>query len=423
MADLNSQVELIFNMQKYAKSMGIMQKKVENQTTKDGKTILLEGKKVTYFGNCSYLGLEHDSRLKEAAKDAIDRYGIQFSCSRSFASLGIYEELEYLLSQIFDKPSIAAPTTTLGHMSSIPVLIQPEDAVILDQQVHASVSNAVAVCKSKGTHVEMIRHNRMDMLESRIKKLRLTHKRIWYMTDGIYSMYGDGAPLENMYQLLDIYEELYLYVDDSHGMSWAGDKGQGYALSKLPAFHDRMVLMASLAKGFGACGAAMVFPNNEMKELVLNIGPTLMFAGPLQPSTMGAMIASAKIHLTDEIYELQDKLRERLSYFMMTAKGLGIPIYSDGKSPVFFIGLGAPENCVVACAAMLEKGYLLNPCSYPSVPYNKSGLRATINNHLSNEDIYEMLTAMSHQMKQMEKMVFKNKYSNAEIQQFLALEQ
>jgi 7-keto-8-aminopelargonate synthetase-like enzyme len=420
MAELNSQIEIVSKLFQDAKSMGIIQKVAENYSTNDGKTILTKGKEITYFGNCSYLGLEHDPRLKDAAKDAIDRYGIQFSCSRSFASLGIYEELESLLYQIFDKPTIAAPTTTLGHMSSIPVLIQPEDAVILDQQVHASVSNAVAVCKSKGTYVEMIRHSRMDMLESRIKKLRTKHKKIWYMTDGVYSMYGDGAPLEDMYQLLEMYSEFHLYVDDSHGMSWEGKNGQGYALSKLPAFHDRMFLMASLAKGFGACGAAMVFPNKEMRELVLNVGPTLMFSGPLQPSTIGAMIASAKIHLTNEIYDLQDKLRDRLRYFMMTAKSLGLPVYSDHRTPVFFIGIGVPELCLDACKLMLDKGYLLNPATYPSVPYNKGGLRATINNHLSNEDIFEMLNTLSQQLNYMESL---NRISTVEIQKNFALGQ
>jgi 7-keto-8-aminopelargonate synthetase-like enzyme len=413
-----SQPELAIQVFRDAKAKGILQKVAHNYTTKDGKTILTDGKKVTYFGNCSYLGLEHDSRLKDAAKDAIDRFGIQFSCSRSFASLSMYEELESLLDQIFEKPTIAAPTTTLGHMSSIPVLIQPEDAVILDQQVHASVSNAVAVCKSNGTYVEMIRHNRMDMLESRIKKLRTKHKKIWYMTDGVYSMYGDVAPLEEMYKLLDTYDEFHLYVDDSHGMSWEGKNGQGFALSKLPAFHDKMILMASLAKGFGACGAAMVFPNKEMRELVLNVGPTLMFAGPLQPSTMGAMIASAKIHLTDEIYVLQEKLRDRMRYFMMTAKGLGLSVYSEDRTPVFFMGIGVPEVCGDACRLMLDNGFLLNPASYPSVPYNKGGLRATINTHLDNEDIYEMLNTLSKQLDYMES---RNKLSKVGIHENFAL--
>jgi 7-keto-8-aminopelargonate synthetase-like enzyme len=418
MAELNSPVEMASQLVRFAKSIGITQKKVDNYSTKDGKTILTNGKQITYFGNCSYLGLEHDTRLIEAAKDAIDRYGIQFSCSRSFAYLGIYEELESLLSQIFEKPTIAVPTTTLGHLSTIPVLIKSEDAVILDHQVHSCVSNAVAISKSKGTHVEMIRHNRMDMLESRIKKLRTKHKRIWYMADGVYSMYGDGAPLEDLYRLLETYEEFHLYVDDSHGMSWTGKNGQGYALSKLPAFHDKMILMASLAKGFGACGSAMIFPNNEMRELVLNVGPTLMFSGPIQPATIGAMTASAKIHLTNEIYELQDKLRDRLRYFMLTAKGLGLSVYSDGKTPVFFMGIGTPELCSEVCKRMLNDGFLLNPASYPSVPFNKGGLRATINNHLTNDDIFEMLTSLSKQLDYMEN---NNKISKVQIKENFAL--
>jgi 7-keto-8-aminopelargonate synthetase-like enzyme len=76
--------------------------------------------------------------------------------------------------------------------------------------------------KSRGVHVEMIRHNRMDMLEDRIKALRQKYPRIWYMADGIYSMYGDASPVNDVYELMDKYPELYYYVDDAHGMSCYG---------------------------------------------------------------------------------------------------------------------------------------------------------------------------------------------------------
>jgi 7-keto-8-aminopelargonate synthetase-like enzyme len=399
MAEFISKIEMVDEMIEHAKSFGVMQKVANNFSTKDGKTILVDGKNVTYFGNCSYLGLDHDQRIKDAAKEAIDRYGIMLATSRSFARLGMYEEVEDLLGQIFEKPTISIPTTTLGHMSAIPTLVGEKDAVILDQQVHTSVSNAVSFSKSRGTYVEMVRHNRLDILEERIKKLRLKHDRIWYMVDGVYSMFGDVAPLKELYELMEKYDEFYLYVDDSHGMSWAGKNGQGFALSQLPAFHDKMILMASLCKGFGVSGAAMVFPNEKMKNLVLNVGPTLMFSAPIQSSTLGAIIASAKIHLTDEIYDLQERLKDRMRYFMMNIVGMGLPAYSDGKTPVAFIGIGVPQRVGEVCAYMLNKGYLLNPCSYPSVPYNKGGLRATININLTNEDIYEMLSTLSEHLK------------------------
>ena len=153
-----------------------------------GNSILLKGRAVVNFGSCSYLGLEFDDRLKGAAKDAIDRYGTQFSESRAYVSLKLYKELEQLLEKIFDACCVVTPTTTLGHISAIPVLVNDEDAVIIDQQVHNSVQTAVTLLKPRGIHVEIVRHNRMGLLEERINELRARYPKIWYMADGIYSM-------------------------------------------------------------------------------------------------------------------------------------------------------------------------------------------------------------------------------------------
>ena len=158
----------------------------------DGTSIVLNEKSVLNFGSCSYLGLEFDPRIIAAAKKAIDKYGTQFSESRAYVSLGLYKELEYLLEKIFDAYCVITPTTTLGHIANIPVLVDDSDAIIMDQQVHNSVQTAVQIVKARGVHIELVRHNRMDLLEERIKELHSKHKKIWYMADGIYSMFGDS---------------------------------------------------------------------------------------------------------------------------------------------------------------------------------------------------------------------------------------
>ena len=107
----------------------------------------LKGREVLNFGSCSYLGLEFDQRLIRGAHGALDDYGTQFSASRAYVSPRFYEELEYKLSQIFGSPAIAAPTTTLGHISAIPVLLYDDDAVILDHQAHNSTQTGVKLVK------------------------------------------------------------------------------------------------------------------------------------------------------------------------------------------------------------------------------------------------------------------------------------
>ena|ERR1700740_92693 len=198
---------------------GIFQVSVED-TILDGRTITIDGKKVINFGSCSYLGLEVDDRLKQGAIDATIRYGTQYSSSRAYSACNLYEELEDLFYKIFkNNPSILAATTTLTHISAIPILVQSDDLVILDHQVHGSVQLAVQLAKAKGTKVEMIRHSRLDILEDIIKENPNKYNKIWYMADGLYSMYGDYAPLKDILYLMEKYGNFHLYIDDSHGMS------------------------------------------------------------------------------------------------------------------------------------------------------------------------------------------------------------
>lgn len=398
---LSPNVELANQIIEQGRAAGILHHVIEDQQT-DGRKITLNGKIVTYFGNCSYLGLDHDPRLKEAAKAAIDRFGIQFACSRTYACIPLYDELESLLSQIFDQPTIVAPTTTLAHMSVVPVLMRRNDVIIIDQQAHSSMHDAVSLAKEIGTHVEVLRHNRMDILENRIQKLALQYDRIWFMTDGVFSMFGDVPPLSTLWDFMNKYDNFYCYIDDAHGMSWAGKHGSGYALSQLPFFHEKMILLTSLTKGFGACGAAIVLPDEAIHRIVLNTGRTLRASGPVQPSALGAMIASAKIHLSPEIIEKQERLSRLISYFKITAKQLRLPLVNQETTPIFFIGVGTPDTGAEITQRMLKSGYLLNPSSFPSVSYKHTGIRTALTTNHTEQDIYEMLNVLSDHLSDME---------------------
>src|ERR1041385_3544960 len=147
---------------------GIFQVSLEDQVL-NGREVTINGRKVVSFGSCSYLGLETDDRLKQGAIDATLRYGTQYSSSRLFSACNLYEEVESLFQEIFGHPSILAATTTLSHLGALPVIVQDDDLIILDHQVHGSVQLAVQQVKARGTKVEMIKHNRMDMLEELIK--------------------------------------------------------------------------------------------------------------------------------------------------------------------------------------------------------------------------------------------------------------
>lgn len=361
--------------------------------------IPVNGNELINFGSCSYLGLEFDERLKNAAKSALDCYGTQFSASRAYMSCGLYDELEEKFQHIFNAPAIVSPTTTLGHIATIPTLVHDKDAVILDHQVHSSVQNAVSLLKPRGIKVDMVRHNNMEMLEEKIIELSKTHERVWYMADGIYSMYGDGAPLQKIEELLNKYECFHFYVDDAHGMSCFGKHGSGYVLENMK-LHPKMVLAVSLAKAFATGGSVLIFPNEKTAQLVRNCGGPLITSGPMQPAALGAAIASADIHLSNEINYMQGELHDNIHYTNQLMQEYNLPLVMNNVSPVFFVGVGLPKVGYNLIQKLMNEGFYTNIGIFPAVPLKNTGVRFTITRLHTKEQIKAMADAMKHYLPQ-----------------------
>ncbi len=377
-------------------NLGVAHLSTEDATL-EGRHVTIQNSKLVSFGSCSYLGLEHHKDLKQGAIDAIKQFGTQFSSSRAYLSLGLYKKLETLLEKMFEAPVIVTPSTTLGHLSAIPVLVESNDVVIMDMQVHASVQTVIQLIKGRNIDVEMIRHNRMDHLEERITELKNKHEKIWFMVDGVFSMYGDYAPFEDLLALLIKYEQLHLYVDDAHGMSWAGKNGVGYARSVMPK-HERLYMATSLNKAFAAGGGCLIFPNEEIRRKVRNQGSTMIFSGPLQPPLLGSAIASAELHLSDKIYPLQNDLQARISYFHEVAAFLKLPLISSHNSPIKFIGVGKPGVGYSMVRRLMDKGFYVNLSVFPSVSYKNTGLRLPLTNHLTFKDLDDVLELIAKEL-------------------------
>ena len=113
------------------------------------------------------------------------------------------------------------------------ILLTGRDALLLDHQVHASVQTAAKVAQAAGARVELIPHNDLRTLERRLSTYRHTHRRVWYAADGLYSMYADLMPTTELDELAARHENLWLYVDDAHAVSWTGRHGRGHALEHL----------------------------------------------------------------------------------------------------------------------------------------------------------------------------------------------
>ena len=216
--------------------------------------VSLAGRPHVSFGSCSYLGLELDPRMRDATIDAVTRYGTQFSSSRGLSADPQYLELEPLLDENVRRPRARHADDIArapGHAAGDRLLARRGAARPPGARV--SVQMAANQLRVMGTTVDLIRHNNMERLEAMIQRVASDHDRIWYMADGVCSMFADLAPFDELRALLDKHPQLHLYVDDSHGVGWAGKRGHGPALDALGG-HPRVVASCSLNKSFAAAG-------------------------------------------------------------------------------------------------------------------------------------------------------------------------
>jgi 7-keto-8-aminopelargonate synthetase-like enzyme len=369
--------------------MGITHQ-VTDDAALEGRKIHINGKELVNFSSCSYLGLEQDKRLKTGAIDAIHNYGTSFSSTRAYLSSKIFNELEVMLEDIFKKPVLLATSTMLGHISCIPVIVGDQDLVILDNSVHASVHTTVDLLKARHIPVELIRHSNYEMLEEKIRKHKNHYNKIWFMSDGVHSMYGDIIKMGEINRLLNEYDNFYAYIDDVHGMGWTGPRGSGSVMAQGP-LHEKVFLATGLSKSFAAFGGVLVLPDEKIKNIIKYFGKSMTFCTPIQPPTLGAANASAKIHLSGELDSLQKRLIAKIKLFNSLAHMYDIPLYSDDLSPVRFICLGKPETGYYVIKSLMQKGFYTSISCYPSVPYNQTGMRVPITLLHSDEDIEKVV--------------------------------
>lgn len=371
-----------------AHGLGIHRLLIED-TELEGDSVILDGKRVLNFGLCSYLGLGNDERLVSAATDAIKRYGTSYSSSLAYTAVPLYRDLTERLESMFEARVVLAPTTTLAHLAALPVLIRPEDVAVVDIQAHASVRLATQVLQANGVKVRTVAHNNLEEVESLIEQQE-DASRVWFLTDGVYSMYGDITPAAAINQLLDRHPNLWVYCDDAHGFSWEGKHGRGTYLARAD-WHPRLVISAGLSKSFGATGGVIATIDEDLAERVEVTAAPLIFGGPIPPAALGAGVASADIHLSSEHEKLQRELMKRIDFVNRFAVEIGLPLADLSPTPLWFYELGNPFSVMEVLVALKDDGFFLNGATFPVVPLGHAGVRFTVTNYLSLNQIEEMM--------------------------------
>ncbi|WP_224366084.1 bifunctional aminotransferase class I/II-fold pyridoxal phosphate-dependent enzyme/GNAT family N-acetyltransferase [Hyalangium versicolor] len=359
-----------------------------------GRTFSLNGQELLSFASCSYLGLEHHPQLVEGVVHAVRRYGTQFSATRGFVSAPPYAELEALMSELLGGYALVCSSTSLGHQSALGVLATEKDAIVLDHQAHYSIQQAAQLTRTSGCRVEIVRHGELERALEVIQQLAPLHRTVWFAVDGVYSMYGDLVPVELLRQALKIAPNVRLYVDDAHGMSWVGKHGQGSFLTRM-GFNERIVLATSLNKAFAAGGGCLLFATEKERQFVRKTGGPLFFSGPLQPPMLGAAIASAKLHLSPEIYKHQEVLQERIRQANTLIHEAGLPLLLENETPIFFMRLGLPRLAFKVARRMMDEGIYVTPSVYPTVPMRRGGIRLSLTANHTAEDVSRVIERLA----------------------------
>lgn len=360
-----------------------------------GRQVELGGRLLYNFGCCSYMGLERRPELCQAVAAAANEYGTQFSFSRAYLECALYQELEAVLETMTGRPVLVAPSTTLAHFAALPVLVRDNDAALIDQFAHASLHTATELLRDIPVH--LVRHSRLDQVEELVRSLSSQYESVWLIVDGLYSMFGDFAPFDELAKLLERHPKLHIYIDDAHSTGWFGKHGRGAALTYLGS-HDRVVVALSLNKAFASAGGALALPNPALKTRIRRCGGPMLFSGPIQPPMLGAAVASAKFHLTTEHARLQNELQSRIDYALAVGDQAGLPLATKHRTPIFFIEHDSVNEATDLVRELLDEGFYVCPSAFPAVPVNRPGVRFTISLHNQLKDIEGLIEATKRLM-------------------------
>lgn len=360
----------------------------------DGRIVTVDGRRTVNFSSCGYTGLEMHPMLKGAVAAAVHRFGTQFATTRTFLSSPQYAAAEAALTKLFDRPAAISASTSMGNLAALPILVGSGDVLLLDAQVHRSVRMAARLTDAQAFAVP---HNNLEILERRVRELSARHDKVWFLADGLYSMFGDFAPVRELSALAERYEKLWLYFDDAHSISWTGRNGRGHVLERLsPAALEKSVVIGSLNKAFGVAGGVMTFPTDLLRHRVFSLGWPMIFSGPVPPPMLAGILASAQLHLSDELAPRQSQVIDRIRLFNREAAAYGLPLLHATETPIRYITAGRDIETVGGLGRRLqEAGYFVNTASYPAVPLKRSGLRITLTVHQTEDDIVGLVQAIN----------------------------
>lgn len=345
-----------------------------------GAWLMVDGKKALNFCSNNYLGFANHPRLLKAAKEAIDHFGIGPAAVRTIAgTMDIHLELERRMAAF--KKVDAAITFQSGfcaNLATLPALVGKEDVIFSDELNHASIIDGARL---SGARIVRFAHADPSSLEQVIKESEGTYRRALIVTDGVFSMDGDIAPLDKIYEIAESYD-IMLMVDDAHGEGVLGTGGRG--IVDHFHLHGKVdIEIGTMSKAFGVMGG-VVAGKPVIIDWLRQRGRPFLFSSAVTPPDAAACIAA--LDVLEESTELVDRLWDNARYFKAEMKTLG---FDTGVSttPITPVMLGEAPLAQQFSRSLFDNGVFAMALGFPTVPRGKARIRVMISAAHSRGDL------------------------------------
>lgn len=335
----------------------------------NGPVITINGKQLVNLSSNNYLGLATDERLKKAAKEALDKFGVGAGAVRTInGTLKLHVELEEKLAEFkHTEAAIAYQSGFNCNMAAISAVMDKKDAILSDELNHASIIDG---CRLSGAKIIRFNHSDMEDLRKKAKEAKESglYNKLMVITDGVFSMDGDVALLPEIVKIAEEFD-LITYVDDAHG---SGVLGKGAGTVKHFGLSDKIDFqIGTLSKAIGVVGGYVAGKKNLIDWLKVRSRPFL-FSTSLTPADVTA--SKKAIEILMESTELNERLWENGNYLKKGLKGLGFNI-GNSETPITPCIIGDESLTQQFSKRLNEEGVYAKAIVFPTVPKGTGRVR------------------------------------------------
>ncbi|HEY3552170.1 MAG TPA: aminotransferase class I/II-fold pyridoxal phosphate-dependent enzyme, partial [Solirubrobacterales bacterium] len=350
-------------------------------TSQAGPIVEMEGRETIMLGSNNYLGLTGDDRVKQGAREALERFGTGVTGSRLLnGTTPLHLDLERELAEwMGTEDAIVYTTGYQSNVGCIGTILGPGDTVICDSGDHASILDG---CRLSGAKLRPFRHNRMDKLEKMLQRAAEDGGGVLVIVDGVFSMEGDVCDLPRIVELCQAYDAR-LMVDEAHGAGVLGARGAG--ASELFGLEDEVDLrMGTFSKSLASCGGFIAGPADVIEYLRVS-SRSFIFSASAVPAAVGAALAALRVIRSDGP-ELFERLLSNAEYLREGLRHLGLKVIEPGTlpdgtvatTPVVPVMVGDDWQAVLLWKALFDNGVYTNVAIHPAVPPGGALLRTSL---------------------------------------------